>query len=291
MGGGLGVLCSCPCLHAADHQEGFVPFRSTGGNVVCLIIALDYRYSPHEAEQLNCSKDAEVFYRIVDRTDDQVQREVKRVLDHDVKDANFPGRDVFLKLLIESARKCRPGDWFVFYYAGHGDNVPDRTGEEASGFDQAFVLPNKRTLELDDASMLIDDEFALHLDEHVPAGVRILVLCDCCHAGTICDIDTFKYNHDIYSISATQDDEEAEEKGGLLGSQGGTFTNSLKDAMAELSMQYQDDEFSIEQVAEKAKKRVAGRTREQHCTFQWSGPDPSTVAWPLCGKDNATLFR
>lgn len=254
-------------------MDNFEPFRPTGGNVVCLIFGLDYKYSEFS---LTGSVDARAIYRIIDRSSYD-EAPIRVVLDNNkADDPNVPTRKVFLKNLKEQARKCRPGDWFIFFFAGHGGNVPDRNGDEASGMDQAFMLPDKR-MRLTNAGSLIDDEFALALDTYVPPGVRILVLCDCCHSGTICDIDSFNYEHEIYQISATQDSEEAEDSG-----MGGLFTACLKQAIKELSLTYNNDEFSIARVFEKSNELAESKTDEQHLSFQWSGQDPDEVAWPLC---------
>jgi hypothetical protein len=190
-------------------------------------------------------------------------------------DPNFPVREVFLRKVREAASECEPGDWFIFFYAGHGGNIADKSGDEKTGMDQAFLLPNDRAkIRMKDA--VIDDEFAVTLDSCVPLGVRILVLCDACHSGTICDIDSFKYRHEIYQISATQDSEEASDTG-----HGGAFTICMRQATKELSMKYGDEEYSIEEMFELCDELCSSKTDTQHLSFQWSGTDPSLVAWPL----------
>lgn len=70
-------------------------------------------------------------------------------------------------------------------------------------------------------------------DTFVPEGVRILCINDCCHSGTICDIDSFMYSHDIYSISAAKDDEEAEDVGA-----GGVLSCAMRRAVRTLSLEH-----------------------------------------------------
>ena len=70
-------------------------------------------------------------------------------------------------------------------------------------------------------------------DTFVPEGVRILCINDCCHSGTICDIDSFMYSHDIYSISAAKDDEEAEDVG-----EGGVLSCAMRRAVRTLSLEH-----------------------------------------------------
>merc|ERR1719226_147465 len=142
------------------------------------------------------------------------------------------------------------------------------------GFDQAFVCPDKKG-RLTEPAVLLDDDFARALDTYVPDGVRILCICDCCHSGTICDIDSYRYNHEIYQISASQDHEEAEDIGG------GVLTKALKRALRMLSAKYGTQEFSIREVFDKCKRNAERLTKEQELSFQWSGTDPSIVAWPL----------
>jgi hypothetical protein len=67
------------------------------------------------------------------------------------------------------------GDILLLTYSGHGGEVPDPTGTEATGMNQTWVLFDR---------MLIDDELYA-LFAHFGSGVRIFVLSDSCHSGTV----------------------------------------------------------------------------------------------------------
>ncbi|MBU0595514.1 caspase family protein [Candidatus Bipolaricaulota bacterium] len=67
------------------------------------------------------------------------------------------------------------GDIFFLSYAGHGSQVPDTNGDEPDGRDETWCLYD---------GMLIDDELKALWKLFKP-GVRILLLSDSCHSGTV----------------------------------------------------------------------------------------------------------
>jgi hypothetical protein len=76
----------------------------------------------------------------------------------------------------EAAKTLTKGDSFFLTYSGHGGRVEDISGDEAGGpEDQTWCLYDRQ---------LIDDELAV-LYSQFEAGVRILVLSDSCHSGTV----------------------------------------------------------------------------------------------------------
>lgn len=80
-----------------------------------------------------------------------------------------------LAALRAAAKQLKGGDLFFLTYSGHGGQVPDVTGEEADKKDETWCLYD---------GQLIDDELYLELGRFA-AGVRILVLSDSCHSGTV----------------------------------------------------------------------------------------------------------
>ena len=74
-----------------------------------------------------------------------------------------------------AAKALKSGDLFFLTYSGHGGQVPDVTGEEADKQDETWCLFD---------GQLIDDELYYELSRF-KAGVRILVLSDSCHSGTV----------------------------------------------------------------------------------------------------------
>ncbi len=82
--------------------------------------------------------------------------------------------------LQKAAAATKPGDTFLFYYSGHGGQMPDISGDEAPeaggrpGSDETLVLYDAELI--DD---LLDDVW-----KSFPAGSVIYMLSDSCNSGT-----------------------------------------------------------------------------------------------------------
>jgi metacaspase-1 len=84
-------------------------------------------------------------------------------------------RAALLGGLRAAAKQLQQGDLFFLSYSGHGGQVPDVNGDEADGQDETWCLYD---------GQLIDDELYFELSKFA-AGVRIVVLSDSCHSGTV----------------------------------------------------------------------------------------------------------
>ena len=74
-----------------------------------------------------------------------------------------------------AAKALKSGGLFFLSYSGHGGQVPDVSGEEPDKKDETWCLFD---------GQLIDDELYFELSRF-KAGVRILVLSDSCHSGSV----------------------------------------------------------------------------------------------------------
>jgi len=84
------------------------------------------------------------------------------------------------KLITEYSE---PGDDVFLHYSGHGSQVRDTSGDEASGFDSTLVPVDYRS-----AGQIVDDEILDILVKPMKAGVHVTALMDCCHSGTVFDL-------------------------------------------------------------------------------------------------------
>ena len=84
-------------------------------------------------------------------------------------------RASILAAIRRAAKSLRAGDLFFLTFSGHGGQVRDVTGDEADKQDETWCLYD---------GQLIDDELYFELSRFA-AGVRILVLSDSCHSGTV----------------------------------------------------------------------------------------------------------
>ena len=80
-----------------------------------------------------------------------------------------------LSAMRAAARALKAGDLFFLTYSGHGGQVKDIDGDEPDHQDETWCLYD---------GQLIDDELYLELSRF-GAGVRVLVLSDSCHSGTV----------------------------------------------------------------------------------------------------------
>jgi len=84
-------------------------------------------------------------------------------------------RQAVIKAIGSAAKTLKPGDYFLLSYSGHGGQVKDTSGDESDGTDETWCLYD---------GQLIDDEI-YQLFAKFASGVRILVLSDSCHSGTV----------------------------------------------------------------------------------------------------------
>lgn len=84
-------------------------------------------------------------------------------------------RKAVLAGLRKAAKALKDGDLFFLSYSGHGGQVADASGDEPDKQDETWCLYD---------GQLIDDELYFELSKFAE-GVRILVLSDSCHSGTV----------------------------------------------------------------------------------------------------------
>lgn len=84
-------------------------------------------------------------------------------------------RSATIKGISDAAAQLQKDDIFLLTYSGHGGQVKDTNGDEPDGEDETWVLYDGE---------LVDDQ--LHqLYTQFRGGVRIFVLSDSCHSGTV----------------------------------------------------------------------------------------------------------
>lgn len=86
-----------------------------------------------------------------------------------------------LSELYRASQQLVSGDTLFVSFAGHGAQVPDLTAEEDDGFDETWVLYDR---------MVLDDELFNVWSKFQP-GVRIVLISDSCHSGTISRVVEF----------------------------------------------------------------------------------------------------
>lgn len=87
---------------------------------------------------------------------------------------------------------CKAGDTLFFYYSGHGSQITDRSGDESDGKDDVLV-----PLDYTKSGVISDDWMFLNLSSVLPSGVTLWSFTDCCHSGTMMDL---QYNLQCNSV-------------------------------------------------------------------------------------------
>jgi len=77
--------------------------------------------------------------------------------------------------ISQAAQELLPGDILLLTYSGHGGQVPDQNDEEEDALDETWCLYDRQ---------VIDDELYALWAQFKP-GVRIFMLSDSCHSGSV----------------------------------------------------------------------------------------------------------
>lgn len=99
-------------------------------------------------------------------------------------------RNNVIQKINQAAAQLDSGDIFFISYSGHGSRIPDTNGDEDDFTDETWCLYD---------AQLIDDELKVFWGRF-KAGVRVLVISDSCHSGTITKLakeeQTIKYSEE-----------------------------------------------------------------------------------------------
>lgn len=93
--------------------------------------------------------------------------------------------------IADAANNLSEGDIFLLTYSGHGGQFPDTNGDESDGLDETWLAWNRE---------IIDDELYALWSNFAP-GVRIVVLSDSCHSGTVTRIREFNLIRGVHSVA------------------------------------------------------------------------------------------
>lgn len=270
-------------------EEGFVEKRSLPQfqraikaavqETHVLIVSLDYKYD--KKLELTSIVDGQNMERMARNSG---IRDVVTLYDHhDFKNPWFPLKKNIKREIHAIGKRCHKDDVFVFFFSGHGLNVPDEDGDEEDGEDEAFAVPNKKG-ELTHDGILIDDDFAKYLDNYIPKGTRILVITDCCHSGSICDIDTFNYKHEIVAVSSAKDNQTSLDMA-TFGRNGGVLTCAIGDVLKERPVLRDTTAASVADIYNGCigkVAQVAKRARhQQDIGIQHANIQPHQFPWPF----------
>lgn len=236
------------------------------GKVHLLVLALDYPGTGHE---LTCTEDGRNMTELARACGVE---DITVLENNDCYSAKVEAK------IREVGGRCEPGDYFVFNYSGHGTSVKDMDGDEKDGMDEALCLVTE-TGELDFDQFMTDDDFAEIVTDAVAPGVKILILCDCCHSGTIGDFSSEAWEgHEAISMSGCKDDQTSGDTG-----RGGIWTHSLLLAVEQMQNDGQDD-YSVGQLYNvQLDKDDETFNSAQDIQIKWTSDleSASHMAWPF----------
>lgn len=77
----------------------------------------------------------------------------------------------------------KEGDLCFFFFAGHGELIEDKNGDEASGMDQVLC-----PVDYSEEMFLLDDDLFCQLVRNVPPHARLIAIVDACRCGSVLDL-------------------------------------------------------------------------------------------------------
>lgn len=123
--------------------------------------------------------------------------------DNNVKSSSlYPTRANIQNTFATLLQNTQSGDDVVIFYAGHGtqilssimkigDKLIDTSQYNSDGEDEAIVpvdVAYNAQKQLNKDTLIIDETFRYWLQQYGKKGVRIFLMFDCCHSGTMCDL-------------------------------------------------------------------------------------------------------
>ena len=87
-----------------------------------------------------------------------------------------------------------PGDSLFFLYSGHGTFSADLNGDELDGKDELIVPIDSTSI----SNCIRDDEFNKIIQDNLKPDVKLFVLFDSCHSGSMLDLK-YTYSDSVFT--------------------------------------------------------------------------------------------
>jgi len=299
----MGAACHS-CSTGPDYSID-VPLRGMA-DVKVLMVAINYAKC-EAAGTLTATTDAARFHRIATAAGISDITVISDCTQTDPLYAysasnGMPTKDNITRAIEAIGNRLDDEDIFIFFYAGHGVEIPDEDGDEADGNDEAMAtLDNENNMNFD--TVFVDDDFSNCLLTNIPKSVRTLCFFDCCHSGSILDFDRYADDPKIQArsmvcVSAARDYETAKEV--MAAGGGGEATTSMSHAVADLDNRMPAP-YTIEDVVKAMREGMAkdgysqnakekGDDMSQHITVTaLKGCPIDKFPWPMSPRFGANL--
>ncbi|KZV98148.1 peptidase C14 [Exidia glandulosa HHB12029] len=159
--------------------------------MVCKALLVGIQYKGRKFKDNDASAELTESHRDVKRVRQLIMQKYGYTADHiklmmDDGVNMQPTRANIIGQIHNLVKGAKSGDRLFFHFSGHGSQVPDDSGDEADGYDEA-IWPLD-FVEHKFSTYIIDDELRAIMVNNLPAGCRLTALFDSCHSGTILDL-------------------------------------------------------------------------------------------------------
>lgn len=228
-----GAVAEASC-RPAPKLSGRPPKAS--GRQKALLIGVNYFNT--RAQLRGCINDVKNLHNLLTRQYGWDQRSIRTLTD-DNRD-RMPTRENITNNLRWLAQDARPGDVLFLSFSGHGAQQEDPYGYEEDGMNET-ILP----VDFERAGQISDDEIAELVTRHLPEGVKLTCVMDCCHSGTGLDLPYTWTGHsgwkeetnpyhclaDVQMFSGCEDDDTSSDASSAYGAAGGAMTTAFCNAL------------------------------------------------------------
>lgn len=87
--------------------------------------------------------------------------------------------DKVLAAIERLMQQAQPGDRVAIHFSGHGSQIADQSGEESDFLDECYC-----PWDVEENGPIRDDQL-YRLFQQRPEGVRLYLIADCCHSGSL----------------------------------------------------------------------------------------------------------
>jgi len=154
------------------------------GKKKAFLVGINYRNTPNELR--GCINDVNNHKAALKKHFGYEESNIL-VLSEDESKDNWPYKKRIIEGFQWLLQDAAEGDQLFFQYSGHGSQMTDTTGSEPSGLSDC-ICP----LDCDKPwpeFIILDTEIHKYVYDKLPSGVKLTALFDCCHSGTVANLD------------------------------------------------------------------------------------------------------